>query len=648
MQDNIPNIRFIGFADVKVPELKEMSGKDYIYFGEDNLFPNEIIRMLNKSSKHNAIVFGKVNYIIGKGIAYPDGSDFVPNNLEKGNDFLKKLCIDIETFGGFYVEGHFNKAGTVGAWYHVPFQNVRSNKDNTQFHVKDWNTTDRKEKADVIPAYNPNIKEGKFIIAYKEYRPDLKTYAFPSYMGAFNAIETDIEISKYHLSTIKNGMFASKMINFNQGTPSEEEQKNVETRFKKKFTGSENAGNIVISFNDDPAKAPTILDLSSTDLDKHFDILNKTVQQEIFVGHQITSPMLFGIRVEGQLGGRSEMRDAYEIFKNTYINDKQQMLEIAFDEMSKLMGKHTGLKITPVEPISFELSENTLLQIAPKEWLLEKAGIDPAKYPSTQTTTPVAATNETLANLSGRQQQGLLRIVRLFTQGKLSKQQAALQLKAFGLSDDDVNMYLGLDDDPNTDDQKFSSQDEDEILLAAFAACGESKEDYHVVRSAVAHKFEVNVMANDAAVLDLIRKDKRITPEVIASTLKIAQDDVRNIIKTMEREGVLSSKATRIGQDVIIERSLTTPLKELTDKKPRTLEYKVMYSYEGVRDSRNRAFCARLLELNRFYSRAEIETMSRRLGYSVWDRRGGFWNDGETIQKHCRHHWASNLVVKKK
>jgi hypothetical protein len=74
-----------------------------------------------------------------------------------------------------------------------------------------------------------------------------------------------------------------------------------------------------------------------------------------------------------------------------------------------------------------------------------------------------------------------------------------------------------------------------------------------------------------------------------------------------------------------------------------------MYSYEGPKDSRNRDFCRRLLDMDKFFSRADIETMSMRLGYSVWDRRGGWWTkpDGERSVS-CRHRWVQNFVIRKK
>ena len=645
------SVSFIKFADVKVPVMKELPNKGWVLFGEDNRFPNMLLNMFNKSSKHNGIVLGKVNYIVGKGF----DEVVQANPYENCNEILKKACLDIEVFGGCYLEIQYNAAGTIGAFYHVPYQKVRSSKDNTQFYVKDWDSYKKNDEPKVFAAYNPKedvklLRNQTQILYYKEYRPGVETYSYPGYMGALNAIQTDIEISKYHLSTITNGMFASKMISFFEGIPTEEEKREIEKGFKSKFTGSENAGNIVLNFGKDPNKRPQLDDLSSTELDKHFDILAKSVQTEIFSGHQITSPMLFGIKTEGQLGGRSEIRDAYEIFKNTYVNDKQQALELLFKEV-------TGQdhKIIPVEPIGFEFSEATLLQIAPKKWLLEKIGIDANQYPEIAQPEVVAPTtsapvNENLKNLTGRQWQSLTRIIRKFEKGEISQEQAKLLLKSsLGLNDEEVNTMLSIDNNV----QEFSSQEKDELLLAEFAKCGVSKSDYMILKQsrfvfAKEQDFnEVNQL--EANVLDLLRKDKRITPEVIAETLDLEVDSVKEILKRLQSEGRIAVRPTKVGQDEVIERTLTEPLKQQTDKKPETLNFKILYSYEGPEDNRNRDFCARLLEMNKLWSRSEIESMSMRLGYSVWDRRGGWWtkpNGDRSIS--CRHDWKSNIVMRKK
>jgi hypothetical protein len=648
-----PNISFIKFADVKLPEMVELPGKGYVQFGEDNLYPNMLLEKLNKSSKHNGIVLGKVNYIIGNGISYKDDSakELVPNKNETINDLLKKVSTDIEIFGGVYLELHYNALGNVGAVYHIPYHKVRTNKDNTQYYIKDW-TQSTRTQPEIVAAYNPAVKEGKQILFYKEYRPGLEVYSYPGYIGALNWIEIDIELSKYHLSTIKNGMFSSKLINFNEGKPSPEEQQVVETKFKKKFTGSENAGGIVLSFSDDPAKAPTVLDLSNTDLDKHFDILNKTTEQQIFVGHQVTSPILFGIKSEGQLGGRTEMRDSFEIFKTTYVNDKQRALETLFTEISDLFGMQGEMVIAPIEPISFEFSEATIKEFAPKAWILEKLGIDLTKYPEAAqpnvqpiAAQPSAQVNENLKNLTGRQWQGVNRIIRNFEKGRINKDQAKLLLKSsLGLSDDEINVMLSIDND-----MEFSAQDNDELMLAEFAAHGESKDNFNVIASRARYNFQEELTQVEVNILDLIKKDKRITPQVIGRALKMPIEEVEDIIANLLEGGLIVAAVKKVGIDEIIERTMPEPLSDLTDKKPRTLEQKIMYSYEGPQDSRNRDFCRRLLTMNKFFSRSDIETMSMRLGYSVWDRRGGWWTkpSGEHSPS-CRHRWVQNFVIRKK
>ena len=648
-----PNISFIKFADVKLPAMVELPGKGYVQFGEDNLYPNFLLEKINKSSKHNGIVLGKVNYIIGNGISYKSGRENItPNKNETLNDFLKKVSTDIEIFGGVYIELHYNALGQVGAMYHVPYQKVRTNKDQTQYYVKDW-TQSVRVQPEIVAAYNPAVKQGKQILCYKEYRPGLDIYSYPNYIGALNWIEIDIELSKYHLSTIKNGMFGSKLINFNEGKPSPEEQQVVETKFKKKFTGSENAGGIVLSFSDDPAKAPTVLDLSNTDLDKHFEILNKTVEQQIFCGHQVTSPMLFGIKTEGQLGGRSELRDSYEVFKNTYINDKQRSLETLFTEISKLWGIDDEMVIAPIEPIGFEFSEATIKEFAPKAWILEKIGIDLTKYPEALPAVQPASApaqsemqvNENLKNLTGRQWQGVNRIIRNFEKGKINKDQAKLLLKSsLGLSDDEISIMLSLDNE-----MEFSAQDHDELLLAEFSAHGESKDQFNVIASRARFNFQEELTQPEVNVLDLIKKDKRITPQVIGKALKMPVDEVVSIIEGLTESGIILATISKVGVDEIIERTLPKPLSEITDRTPRTLEQRIMYSYEGPRDNRNRDFCRRLLDMDKFYSRSDIETMSQRLGYSVWDRRGGWWTKPNGVASpSCRHRWVQNFVVRKK
>lgn len=655
----------LNFQEARQPEYREKRGKGYIEFGEKNDYPNYLLALYNKSAKHNAIVKGKVNYIIGNGWKTdevdPIAEQFIaqPNQFENLNDLTRKVSIDIEIFGGAFLEVIWSlTGGKLVDVLHIDYTKIRSNADNTQFwYKKDW--TERRDEAVPMMAFNTKVRQGKQILYVKEYRPGLDTYALPGYMGALNYIESDIEVSRHVLGNAQTGFSASKLITLPNGEPSPDEKRNIERRFTDRFSGSDGK-KFILSFTTDPARKPIIEDLGASDITKEdFTRVDLIIQNNLFAGHQITSPSLFGIAEPGQLGSRTQMRDSYEIFKNTYVNDKQQFLESVFNELARLKGATSEITIIPVEPIGFELSEAALLQIAPKEWLLEKAGIDVSKYQPVVANNPTteqvqAEVNDNLKNLSGRQYQQLMRVIRQFSQGKITKEIATTMLKAgLGMTDADINAMLGIDDDPNTDDFQFSALDEDTVI-AMFSECGEPKCNYNILHSkavfSAREAFAEDSLidkALDKQILALIDKDPKISIDDIAGAVKKSRDVVQGRLSYLVESDAINYDPK------IEERKLTKPLSKLVDDMEVTT-FEVRYSYEWKpivpsyeRDTAahpSRQFCRKLIAEDKLWTRKGIEMLSARLGYSVFDRGGGWWGDSPS----CRHQWVRNVVVKKK
>ena len=659
----------LNFQEARQPEYREKRGKGYIEFGERNDYPNYLLQLYNKSAKHNAIVKGKVNYIIGNGWKADEADSIAeqfiaqPNQFESLNDLTRKVSIDIEIFGGAYLEVIWSlTGGMLVDVLHIDYTKIRSNTDNTQFwYKKDW--AERKDEAFAMMAFNTQVRQGKQILYVKEYRPGLDTYALPGYMGALNYIESDIEVSRHVLGNAQTGFSASKLITLPNGEPSPDEKRNIERRFTDRFSGSDGK-KFILSFTTDPARKPIIEDLGASDITKEdFTRVDLIIQNNLFAGHQITSPSLFGIAEPGQLGSRTQMRDSYEIFKNTYINDKQQFIESVFNQLARLKGATSDINIIPVEPIGFELSEAALLQIAPKEWLLEKAGIDVSKYQPVVdeniTNQPTvdqvqAEVNDNLKNLSGRQYQQLMRVIRQFSQGKITKEIATTMLKAgLGMKDDEINTMLGIDDDPTTDDFQFSALDEDTVI-GMFSECGEPKCNYNILQSkavfSAREAFADDSLidkALDKQILALIDKDPKISIDDIAGATKKSRDVVQGRLSYLVESGAINYNPK------IEERKLTKPLSKLVDDMEVTT-FEVRYSYEwkpivpsGERDTNahpSRSFCRKLYGEQRLWTRKGIEMLSARLGFSVFDRGGGWWGDSPS----CRHEWRRNVVVKKK
>ncbi len=609
----------LAFAEARQPEYKEKKGErgGYIEFGFKNDYPNYLNDLFNKSAKHNAIIKGKVNYITGNGFKIVGDSDPIAeqfiasaNQSESLTEILRKTSTDIEIFGGAYLQVIWSQAGgNLAEIYHLDYTKVRSNEDNTQFWYSD-NWKDNKYKREVYNAFNTQLRTGSQILYLKEYRPNLNAYALPGYFGALNYIESDIEISKHVLGNAQTGFSASKLITLPNGEPTDDEKRTIERKFTDRFTGSDGK-KFILSFTNDASRKPIVDDLGASDITKEdFQNVDKLIQQNLYAGHQITAPDLFGIATPGQLGTRQQMRDSYEIFQNTYVNDKQIYLEQVFTELAKLKGTSSTLQIIPVEPIGIEFSEAVILQVAPKEWILEKLGIDMSKY----------------------EQQTI----------EVAQEEAQVEQSKMQFSDD--------------------------LIIDLFANCGESKEDYSIFKSrevfsSVANEAEERMNLEfaeqalttlEANILDLIQKDKRITAEIIAGVTKTDLQIVERVLQGLETKGILKSKESR----GVIERTLPRPLSELQAPKAQTTSFMIRYSYEWrtdiPTDQRNtsahpsRQFCARLMQLDRLYSRAEIESISARLGYSVFDRRGGWWTmpNGEHSPS-CRHRWFAQTVIKK-
>jgi hypothetical protein len=666
-------IKLFKFDQVPLPVYKEVKGKDYIYYGEKNDYPNYLLRIYNNSAKNNAIITGKVDYICGNGwtVKAEDEMqkakafgliDRINTKQESLNELTKKLVTDLSIFGGYYLQVIWTKGtGEIAELYHVDYYKVRTNADNSEFYVSDnWIKNDNvnpRPDFETYPAFDPNNTTGTQILYFKEYRAGANTYSLPDYRGAISYIELDISIGEYHLNTINNGMFSSKLINLNGGKVSQEEEDRIERQFKDKFAGSKNAGKFMLAFNDSKENEPSIIDLSGTELDKHFDLLNKTVQQEIFTGHKVTSPMLFGVKTEGQLGGRSEMREASELFQNTYVNSKQEALEEVVNYLLKFNDIIAELEIKKTEPIAFQFTEQIISTNMTQDEIREKLGLAPIEKKESQgsqdiinslnSLSPLIATKvvESMDINELRQLIGLPVRAEIVTPANIGEEPAA------AFSD-----HLHLE---------CSISDHDAAILEKFQGKGVAKDKFKVIESSKMHfssmddfikqdlfaeyllnevqkKIITQIQRNDAVTIPQIAKAVGIDEASVISRINTLIDD-QVLVEKISREGLITRSVTRTGEAAIKRLEPVT-------------SFKVLYSYElrpnipALKEgSQSRPLCAELVKRNLFFTREEIQNLSNQLGYSVFQLCGGWYTrPGTNIRTpYCRHEWKRNVVVEK-
>ena len=683
----------------KVPVMLENKAGKYITYGAFNEYPYYLLDNYRRSSKHNAIVNGKVNYIVGGGwqpgekmtveqqARYAKFFDGLSEHDDL-NDITEKLVLDLELFNGFAVAVTWNKMGTIAKMEHIPFEKIRVDKDERMFQVADWYDDAMVQlypkigDVEKIPAFDADNRIGKQLFYYRVYAAGVKSYPLPEYMGGLAYIEADCQIANFHVNNLKNNFWGGYLINFNNGIPTPEEQGDIERQIKRKFSGTDNAGRFVVTFNDDISKAPTLEPLTPSDMDKQFEILNKTVQQEIFISHRVVNPMLFGVKTEGQLGGRQEMVEAYELFKATYVNDRVRKVERMINYLGSFNGVE-GMELIPVEPITERLSEQALLQIMTPEELREKAGlpalekqpadvVGPNPQPDEQPQTPAVMSNDNIKKLSGREYQNLMRIVRHYAQEKITLEMARTMLSAgFGLTSEEVNTLLGVQEqafsepmwgEEDTEDYGWGDE-EFKVLEVVASKFGSSSDDYVVMHSKPM-RFDADLDDQvRQAFAELGEEEKELDKKIEAYRKKNRDASVEEMAKEF---GVSKAKvAKRVAYlitkdrypiaravDQIAEQGLPKNIKEVAEP---VLEVRYKYSWAAGfsnKDKRtSREFCKVMLDLadqGKVYTRDDINGISNIMGYSVWNRRGGWYHTASGVNRpQCRHVWEQQLVIRK-
>jgi DNA-binding Lrp family transcriptional regulator len=576
----------INFAESKIPVFKENKAKNYITYGTDNKYPQMLIDLYNSSPKHGALVSQKAQYIAG------DKTEVIANNTEQltiANDKLAsinayesfddvkaKIAADLELFDGFALEIIWNKAKTsIAEIYHLPFQNVRISLDGHYWYAEDW--SDRKLDPIYYYCWNPITRENKQLYYFKMYKAGQGEYPTAPYQSALKYIEIDTEIANFHLNSIKSGFSAQTLLQLFKGVPTPEEMRQTIKRFKENFSGTDNAGSIIIQFND-PNETPSVVNnLAPSDFDKQFDLLNQTVQQEILMAHRVTSPMLFGIKTEGQLGGRSELIEAYEAFQTAYIEPRQNQMDRALTSIFKF-----------IVPVTIKTKNKPPI------------GLD---------------------------------YIQLFEKGIISQAEARREL---GMSD-----TVAMSSQSNCNHNPFGWDDDKD--LAVFEQFGELATKFEKVPFDFASALEL-------IILQFLNGNTELTLQDLANNIKQDAEKVAEAVTKLINDGLITSADNILN---VTEQGTKT----LTDSGLGT-ELLVRYTYEkgpGISGSEiiptSRDFCRSLIALNRVYTREDIDTISSRVGYNAWERRGGWMTvKGSSPAIHvpyCRHIWKSQLLRRK-
>ena len=341
-----------------------------VYYGEQNDFPHYITELYNKSSINATAINSIKDAIVGSGLTTEDESVLERANRdgESWNDIFKKVALDRALFGGYALEVIWSNDRTkITDVYHIDFSYVRAHRCNERGIVPGYFISSQFENKgrlrvkddDVVylPRFNKLDRTSPSQIYYfNPYRPGMKYYPLPDYTGGLNIIALDAEIDNFHKNNIKNGLAPSLSITTFTDADNEEREL-IERQLRNAYAGSDNAGSLIYMDVANKDEAPIITPIPQNGADGYYTTVNDMVLQKILTSHRIVSPMLLGIKTEGQLGGRTEMLEAQALFLKNVIEPKQSDILSTFEEIFKVNGYTEPIGVEQVR--IFEDGEET-------------------------------------------------------------------------------------------------------------------------------------------------------------------------------------------------------------------------------------------------------------------------------------------------
>jgi hypothetical protein len=381
MSDNNTNVHVLQLSSYTSPVIQESKRDEWVEYGAENNYYQYLIDRYTGSATNNAIINNICRLIYGRGLGALNASKH-PNEYAQmvtlfPKEEVRKMVDDLYLLGGAMIQVIYSKdRKKIVSVYHSPVQLWRSEKcdengEITGYYYSDnWNDT-KKFPPKRVPAFGTS-SEGLEVMFVRKYTVGMKYYSLVDYQGALPYALLEEEISDYLINEVQNGFSGTKVVNFNNGIPSEEQQNVTSRKVLNKLTGSKGQ-KVIVSFNQNAEMRTTVDDIPLNDAPKHYEYLSEECLRKIMLSHNVTSPLLFGVgSANGFASNADELKNSSILFDNMVIRPKQELLTDAFETILQYNQIQLELFFKTLQPLEFVDVENAVN----KEQVQEETGVE--------------------------------------------------------------------------------------------------------------------------------------------------------------------------------------------------------------------------------------------------------------------------------
>ena len=371
------NIHILELSTYSQPEIIEDSKNDWVEYGVNNDHYEFLIDRYKNSTTNNSIINNVARLIYGKGLNASNASK-KPNEFAQMKSLfkpktLRALALNEYMLGCGVIQCIFDEKHTkVIRVEAVKTKHVRPAKCNEDgeieayYYSDNWSDT-KKFPPKRIPAFGTSKEPIEFLV-YGKDSIDLKYFSEVDYQACIPYCVLEEEISNYLINDTQNGFSGTKVVNFNSGTPSEEQQRLIANKVKGQLTGAQ-GDKVIIAFNDNQEEKTTVEDIPLNNAPEHYTYLSTEAQAKILNNHNVVSPMIVGITTanSGFSSNGDEIEVATKFFYNQTVKPHQELLIDAIDEILAFNGISLKLYFENLnllqtrEEVETVLEENTKL-----------------------------------------------------------------------------------------------------------------------------------------------------------------------------------------------------------------------------------------------------------------------------------------------
>ena len=361
------NLHILNLAQYEAPQVVEAKREDWVTYGESNSYFSFLIDRYKNSTTNGAIINNVSRLIYGRGLFAIDANR-KPNEYAQmmalfNQDCLRKLCFELKALGQCAIQVHYSKDHKkIIKAYHIPIQLLAPEKCNKDGEIEAYYYSDnwedvRKFPPKRIPAFSFSDKEVE-ILYIKPYSVGMKYFSYVDYQGALSYAMLEEEVANYLINEVQNSFSGTKIVNFNNGVPTPEQQDQITSQVLGKLTGSQGR-KVIVSFNDNVETRTSVEDIPLNDAPDHYTYLSEECLRKIMLGHNVTSPLLFGIASSnGFSSNADELKNSTILFDNMVIRPFQDILIEGLDRILAFNGISLKLAFRTLQPLEFTDVEN--------------------------------------------------------------------------------------------------------------------------------------------------------------------------------------------------------------------------------------------------------------------------------------------------